>query len=60
MIVAERYASSGTPEKDTFLEECGVPVNQYFWLNNIHPTYPVHEAVAAQIAQLLGAGPNMC
>lgn len=51
---------SGTPESDTFIEGCGIPVDQYFWLNALHPTGPIHEVVADQIAQLLEAGPNIC
>ena len=41
---------NGTPEPDTFNETCGIPVNEYFWLNQLHPTYPMHDALAAQIA----------
>lgn len=33
---------------------CGVPLREYLWKNNIHPTYPTHEAIAAQIAKTLG------
>jgi phospholipase/lecithinase/hemolysin len=39
------------------MEACKVPVNQYFWLNNLHPTYPVHAALAAQIAETLNNTP---
>lgn len=35
-----------TPEIDTFVPECGVPVNAYFWLNSLHPGYAVHNATA--------------
>lgn len=51
---------SGTPEPDTFYPQCGVPVNQYLWLNSLHPTGPIHEVVAAGVAELLEAGPNIC
>ena len=51
---------SGTSEPDTLDESCGVPVNQYFWLNTLHPTYPVHDVVAEQVAKALEAGPNVC
>ncbi|KAF2138501.1 carbohydrate esterase family 16 protein [Aplosporella prunicola CBS 121167] len=44
---------SGTPAKDSFLPACGVPVNQYFWLNSLHPTYPMHEVLAARVATTL-------
>lgn len=37
-----------------------MPVNQYFWLNTLHPTYPVHDVVAEQVAKALEAGPNVC
>lgn len=60
MKMADRLYHSGTPEKDTFYDVCGVPVNEYFWLNALHPTYPIHEAVAAQIAKLLEDSPNVC
>jgi phospholipase/lecithinase/hemolysin len=32
---------------------CGVPVNQYFWLNSLHPTFPVHDVLAEKVAQML-------
>ena len=32
---------------------CGVPIDQYFWLNTLHPTYPMHNFLASQITQLL-------
>ncbi|KAJ4393271.1 hypothetical protein N0V93_002479 [Gnomoniopsis smithogilvyi] len=56
----DAYGPVGTPEQDTFYDVCGVPVNEYFWLNALHPTYPIHEAVAAQIAKLLEGSPNVC
>lgn len=37
-----------------------MPVNQYFWLNTLHPTYPVHDVVAELVAKALEAGPNVC
>ncbi|MCJ1254070.1 hypothetical protein MMC24_001884 [Lignoscripta atroalba] len=45
--------ANGTPTQDYFNATCGIPVNQYFWLNSLHPTYPMHDAVAAQVAMLL-------
>lgn len=51
---------SGTSEPDTLVESCGVPVNQYFWLNTLHPTYPIHDVVAEQVSKALEAGPNVC
>ncbi|KAI1811984.1 hypothetical protein GGS20DRAFT_592349 [Poronia punctata] len=50
---------NGTPEEDTFTPSCGVPVNQYFWLNNLHPTSAIHEVVAKEIADALTEGPNV-
>ncbi|KAL8947374.1 MAG: hypothetical protein Q9222_006340 [Ikaeria aurantiellina] len=32
---------------------CERLVNEYLWLNGLHPTYPVHEALAAQVAVAL-------
>ncbi len=52
--------SNGTPAQDTLKPACGVPVNQYFWLNSLHPTYPIHDVVAEQLAKALAAGPNVC
>ncbi|KAL1881762.1 hypothetical protein Daus18300_000815 [Diaporthe australafricana] len=51
---------NGTSEPDSFVESCGVPVDQYFWLNTLHPTYPVHDVVAEEVAKALEAGPNVC
>ncbi|KAL9000873.1 MAG: hypothetical protein Q9169_000628 [Polycauliona sp. 2 TL-2023] len=30
---------------------CGVSVNAYLWLNDLHPTYPMHNLIASQIVQ---------
>lgn len=46
---------NGTPAWDTLDADCGIPVNQYFWLNTLHPTYPVHNATAAAIAKQLAS-----
>lgn len=32
---------------------CGVPLRYYLWHDNLHPTYPIQEAIAAQIAGTL-------
>ncbi|KAI1122003.1 hypothetical protein F5Y10DRAFT_84200 [Nemania abortiva] len=50
---------NGTPAQNTLNPSCGVPVNQYFWLNNLHPTSAIHEVVAKGVADLLTAGPNI-
>lgn len=55
-----RFFSSGTPDPDTLDSACGVPVDEYFWLNSLHPTYPVHDVVAEQVAAALAKGPNVC
>lgn len=50
---------SGTADEDTYVASCGVPVNEYFWLNNLHPTSAIHAVVAKGVADLLAAGPNI-
>jgi len=51
---------NGTPAEDTYDSSCGVPVNEYFWLNSLHPTSPMHDALASEVARRLRAGPNVC
>jgi phospholipase/lecithinase/hemolysin len=46
---------SGAPTWYTKDPSCAYPVNEYFWLNNLHPTFPIHNATAASIVQLLGS-----
>lgn len=41
----------GTVTLDQLNPECGVAVNEHFWLNELHPTYPVHDATAAHIVE---------
>ncbi|KAL8657015.1 MAG: hypothetical protein Q9226_002342 [Calogaya cf. arnoldii] len=41
----------GTPTLTTLDASCGVPVNAYLWLNDLHPTYPVHNLIASEIVQ---------
>ena len=43
----------GTINPDSLNTSCGVPANQYFWLNSLHPTSPVHDLMAVKIAGLL-------
>ncbi|KAF2277126.1 uncharacterized protein EI97DRAFT_310501 [Westerdykella ornata] len=45
--------ANGTPTWYTFSEECAHPVNEYFWLNDLHPTFPIHNATAASIVKYL-------
>ncbi|KAK7975892.1 hypothetical protein PG989_014355 [Apiospora arundinis] len=54
------FFSSGTPNLDTLDPACGIPVNEYFWLNSLHPTYPMHDVVAEQVVATLEKGPNVC
>ncbi|KAF3938128.1 hypothetical protein ABW19_dt0209152 [Dactylella cylindrospora] len=44
---------NGTPEWDTFIPECVYPVDEYFWLNSLHPTHYVHKEVAKELAAVL-------
>ncbi|KAL8734434.1 MAG: hypothetical protein Q9181_003214 [Wetmoreana brouardii] len=44
------YETGDVPSMDYYNETCQYPVNQYLWLNGLHPTYPIHEAMAAQVA----------
>ncbi|KAI4845835.1 hypothetical protein E4T44_05406 [Aureobasidium sp. EXF-8845] len=44
---------NGTPTPISFDPECGVPVDEYLWLNSLHPTFRMHEAIAAQIVKLI-------
>ena len=46
---------NGTPTEDYLDPSCYIPVQDYFWLNSLHPVYPVHNATAAQLAQQLSA-----
>lgn len=49
---------NGTPTETYFNATCGIPVNEYFWLNSLHPTYPMHNVLAQQIAVLLESVPS--
>lgn len=46
------YETSTSP--DAFNLLCIYPVSGYFWHDLLHPTWPVHQAMAASIAALLG------
>ncbi|KAL8718936.1 MAG: hypothetical protein Q9225_003998 [Loekoesia sp. 1 TL-2023] len=46
-------AYHNAPTMDFNDPRCGLAVNQYFWLNELHPTYPVHEVAAVEIAKFL-------
>ncbi|KAF1845420.1 carbohydrate esterase family 16 protein [Cucurbitaria berberidis CBS 394.84] len=45
--------ANGTPTWYTKDPSCDYPVNEYLWLNDLHPTFPVHNATAASIVELL-------
>ncbi|CCX16515.1 hypothetical protein FPQ18DRAFT_277663 [Pyronema domesticum] len=45
----DKYGN-GTPEPTTYYPECGVSVDKYVWLNNLHPTWPVHKILAREMA----------
>lgn len=42
---------------DTFNSSCGsgLRLGEYMWLNEIHPTLTMYQAIAAQIAKMFGA-----
>ncbi|KAK6350313.1 hypothetical protein TWF696_006544 [Orbilia brochopaga] len=44
---------NGTPQWDTLYPECVYPVDEYFWLNSLHPTHLVHNQVAKALAAAL-------
>ncbi|KAJ8118333.1 hypothetical protein OPT61_g664 [Boeremia exigua] len=46
--------ANGTPTWYTKDPSCQYAVNEYLWLNDLHPTFPVHNATAASIAKFLG------
>ncbi|KAF1945313.1 hypothetical protein EJ02DRAFT_338781 [Clathrospora elynae] len=48
-----RAYANGTPTWYTKDASCKYPVNEYLWLNELHPTFPIHNATAASIAALL-------
>jgi phospholipase/lecithinase/hemolysin len=44
---------NGTESWYTFVPECGLPVDEYFWLNSLHPTFRMMNATAKAIAKEL-------
>ncbi|KAL6720471.1 hypothetical protein ACLMJK_002394 [Lecanora helva] len=40
--------------REMFDQSCDVPLSQYLWMNDLHPTYPIHDTIAAQVAKQLG------
>ncbi|KAF2874435.1 hypothetical protein BDV95DRAFT_675690 [Massariosphaeria phaeospora] len=47
--------ANGTPTWYTFDPNCAYPVNEYLWLNDLHPTFPMHNATAASVVDYLNA-----
>jgi phospholipase/lecithinase/hemolysin len=45
---------SGAPTWYTKDPSCQYAVNEYLWLNELHPTFPMHNATAASVAKFLG------
>ncbi|KAK0259867.1 hypothetical protein LTS09_005711 [Friedmanniomyces endolithicus] len=46
---------NGTPTWYTFYENCTYPVDDYFWLNSLHPTFPMMNVTAQEIVQQLSS-----
>ncbi|KAF2020915.1 carbohydrate esterase family 16 protein [Aaosphaeria arxii CBS 175.79] len=44
---------NGAPTWYTKDPSCDYAVNEYFWLNNLHPTFPVHNATAFSVVEYL-------
>jgi hypothetical protein len=34
---------------------CDAPVEEYFWVDWLHPTYPMHDLLGAEVAKLLSS-----
>ncbi|KAF1992590.1 carbohydrate esterase family 16 protein [Aulographum hederae CBS 113979] len=49
------YEGGVTPSS-TVKPSCGVAADEYFWLNQLHPTSPIHNAIAANLAEFLAKG----
>lgn len=49
---------NGTPTWYTKDPSCAYSVDQYLWLNALHPTFRIHNATAQAIAKQLAAGPK--
>lgn len=50
------YSLTSDSEADS--DDCDYAAYEYLWLNNLHPTYPIHNLLAKQVAALLAAGPT--
>ncbi|KAI5478181.1 hypothetical protein MNV49_005348 [Pseudohyphozyma bogoriensis] len=45
--------AGGTPTPTTLYPECVNPVNEYFWVDGVHASSPVHDMLAAAMAEFL-------
>lgn len=50
------YSLTSDAEADS--DDCDYAVYEYLWLNNLHPTYPIHNLLAKEVAALLAAAPT--
>ena len=48
------WYENGTTSWYSFNKKCGIPVDEYFWLNTLHPTFRMHNATAKAIVAELG------
>ena len=44
---------NGTSALTTFDPSCVAPLDAYFWLNTLHPTFPMHDLLASEISDSL-------
>jgi len=47
---------NGTPSDYTFYPNCTIPVDEYFWLNTLHPTFRMMNVTAQAISEELNTG----
>lgn len=43
---------NSSPDPNLFNSTCGVPRNEYFWADGLHPTSTVHDLIASQIVDV--------
>ena len=39
--------------KNIYVRECDYSVNEYMWMNTWHPAYPMHDAIAFRVSNML-------
>lgn len=49
-VYANADANTPLPSENYKSPDCEYAVNEYFWLSGYHPTYPVHDSMASEIA----------